>query len=57
MLNYLIYLRDDQKPAASTVNQALVPIRILYRDVLGRDWKLRREFHLQRREPLPTVLT
>ena len=57
MLDYLIYLRDDQKLAASTVNQALVPIRILYRDVLGRDWKLRGEFYLQRREPLPTVLT
>ena len=57
VLDYLIYLRDDQKLAAATVNQALVPIRILYRDVLGRDWKLWREFHLQRREPLPTVLT
>ena len=57
VLDYLICLRDDQKLAAATVNQALVPIRILYRDVLGRDWKLRYEFHLQRREPLPTVLT
>ena len=57
VLDYLIYLRDDQKLAASTVNQALVPIRILYRDVIGRDWKLWTEFTLQRREPLPTVLT
>ena len=57
VLDYLIYLRDEQKLAASTVNQALVPIRILYRDVLGRDWKLWKEFHLQRREPLPSVLT
>ncbi len=57
VLDYLIHLRDDQKLAAATVNQALVPIRMLYRDVLGRDWKLWREFHLQRREPLPTVLT
>lgn len=56
VLDYLIYLRDDQKLAASTVNQALVPIRMLYRDVLERDWRLWSEFTLQRREPLPTVL-
>lgn len=57
VLDYLIYLRDDQKLAASTVNQALVPIRTLYRDVLERDWKLWSQFELQRREPLPTVLS
>ena len=57
VLDYLIYLRDEQKLAAATVNQALVPIRILYRDVLGYDWKLWSQFSLQRREPLPTVLT
>jgi len=57
VLDYLIELRDDRKLAASTVNQALVPIRILYRDVLERDWKLWSQFELQRREPLPEVLT
>ncbi len=57
VLDYLIYLRDEQKLAAATVNQALVSIRILYRDVLGRDWNIWKDFHLQRREPLPTVLT
>ena len=57
VLDYLIYLRDDQKLAASTVNQALVAIRILYRDVLERDWRLWAQFTLQRREPLPTVLS
>jgi len=57
VLDFLIYLRDDQKLAASTVNQALVPIRTLYRDVLERDWKLWSQFELQRREPLPTVLS
>ena len=57
VLDYLIYLRDEQKLAASTVNQALVPIRMLYRDVLERDWKLWSQFELQRREPLPTVLS
>lgn len=57
VLDYLIHLRDEQQLAAATVNQALVPIRILYRDVLGRQWKIWSEFHLQRREPLPSVLT
>jgi integrase/recombinase XerD len=57
VLDYLIYLRDEQALAASTVNQALVPIRILYRDVLEREWKLWSQFELQRREPLPVVLT
>lgn len=57
VLDYLIHLRDEQSLAAATVNQALVPIRILYRDVLGRQWKIWSEFHLQRREPLPSVLT
>jgi len=57
VLDYLIELRDGQKLAASTVNQALVAIRMLYRDVLKRDWKLWAEFTLQRREPLPTVLS
>lgn len=37
VLDYLIYLRDDQKLAASAVNQALVPIRMRYRDVLERE--------------------
>jgi hypothetical protein len=40
VLDDLIYLRDDQKLAASTVNQPLVPIRMLYPDVLERDWRL-----------------
>lgn len=57
VLDYLIYLRDDQQLAASTVNQALVAIRFLYRDVLERDWRLWSQFTLQRREPLPSVLS
>jgi site-specific recombinase XerD len=40
VLDYLIYLRDDQKLATSTVNQALAPIQTLYRDVSERDWRL-----------------
>ena len=57
VLDYLVHLRDDCKLAASTVNQALVSIRMLYRDVLERDWKLWRDFHLKRYKPLPSVLT
>jgi len=56
VLDYLIHLRDVQKLAASTVNQALVPIRMLYRDVLGLDWRLWSQFHLARHQPLPVVL-
>ena len=47
VLDYLIYLRDDQKLSASTVNQALVAIRMLYRDVPEWDWKLWAQFTLQ----------
>ncbi|TVR56215.1 MAG: hypothetical protein EA425_00130 [Puniceicoccaceae bacterium] len=57
VLDYLVYLRDEQGLSASTVNQALVPIRMLYRDLMGRDWKLWHNFELQRRAPLPQVLT
>jgi hypothetical protein len=39
VLDYLIYLRDDQKLAASTVNQALVPIRSSMVERLREFWK------------------
>ena len=57
VFDYLVYLRDDRKLAPSSVNQALVPIRMLYRDFLKRDWKLWHNFHLRRAEPLPSVLS
>ena len=57
IFDYLVYLRDTRKMAPSTVNQGLVPIRMLYRDMLGRDWKLWQQFKLRRPEPLPTVLS
>ena len=57
VLDYLVHLRDDCKLSASTVNQALVSIRTLYRDVLERDWKLWGDFHLKVYKPLPSVLS
>lgn len=57
VFDYLVYLRDERKLAPSSVNQALVPIRMLYRDLLKRDWKLWHNFHLRRHEPLPSVLS
>ena len=57
VLDYLVYLREDCKLAVSTLSQALVPIRMLYRDVLERDWKLWRDLHLKGHKPLPSVLT
>jgi integrase len=57
IFDYLVYLRDTRGMAPSTVNQALVPIRMLYRDMLRRDWKLWQQFKLRRAEPLPVVLS
>ena len=57
VFDYLLHLRDERQLAASSVNQALVSIRMLFRDHLGRDWKLWKDFHLRRPEPLPSVLS
>lgn len=57
VFDYLVYLRDTRQMAPSTVNQGLVPIRMLYRDMLKRDWKLWSNFKLRHVEPLPIVLS
>jgi len=57
VFDYLVHLRDTRGMAPSTVNQGLVPIRMLYRDMLRRDWKLWQQFKLRRPEPLPVVLS
>ncbi|MDQ8196447.1 site-specific integrase [Coraliomargarita sp. SDUM461004] len=57
IFDYLVHLRDKRGMAPSTINQGLVPIRMLYRDMLGRDWKLWTNFKLRRAEPLPIVLS
>lgn len=57
VFDYLIHLRDTEQLRPSTLNQALVALRMFYRDFLGHDWKLWREFTIRRDQPLPLVLT
>ena len=40
VLDHLIHLRDEQKLRPSTLNQAVVALRLFYRDYLGRKWQL-----------------
>jgi integrase/recombinase XerD len=57
VFDYLIFRRDEQKLRPSTLNQAVVALRMFYRDYLQRDWKLWRQFEIRRDQPLPVVLT
>jgi integrase/recombinase XerD len=57
VFDHLIYLRDKEKLRPSTLNQAVVALRMFYRDYLGRDWKLWEQFEIRRDQPLPVVLT
>ena len=57
VFDYLIFRRDQQKLRPSTVNQAVVALRMFYRDYLQRDWQLWRQFEIRRDQPLPVVLT
>lgn len=57
VLDHLIYLRDQQKLRPSTLNQAVVALRLFYRDYLGRDWRLWEAFEIRRDQPLPMVLS
>lgn len=57
VFDYLLHLRDHDKLRPSTLNGALVALRMFYRDLLGIDWKLWREFTIRRDAPLPVVLT
>lgn len=57
VFDYLIHLRDKEKLRPSTLNQALVALRMCYRDFLGRDWQLFKQFEIRRDRPLPVVLT
>lgn len=57
VFDHLIYLRDEQKLRPSTLNQAVVALRLFYRDYLGRDWPLWEQFEIRRDQPLPVVLS
>jgi site-specific recombinase XerD len=57
VFDHLIYLRDQQKLRPSTLNQAVVALRLFYRDYLGRNWPLWEAFEIRRDQPLPVVLS
>jgi len=57
VLDHLIHLRDQQKFRPSTLNQAVVALRLFYRDYLQRDWQLWEAFEIRRDQPLPVVLS
>ena len=56
VFDHLISLRDKEKLRPSTLNPAVVALRMFYRDYLGRDWKLWEQFEIRRDQPLPVVL-
>lgn len=57
VFDYLIFRRDEQKLRPSTLNQAVVALRLFYQDFLKKDWQLWKQFEIRRDYPLPVVLT
>ena len=57
MSDFLLHLKNERKLAGSTLNQAVCALRTLYRDHLGRRWKIWGKIKIKRNEPLPHVLT
>jgi integrase len=57
VFDYLIFRRDQQKLRPSTLNQAVVALRMFYQGFLQRDWQLWGQFTIRRDQPLPVVLT
>jgi len=50
VFDHLIHLRDEQKLRPSTLNQAVVALRLFYRDYLRRDWQLWEQDGFQQEE-------
>jgi site-specific recombinase XerD len=48
VFDYLIFRRDQQKLRPSTLNQAVVALRLFYQDFLKRDWQLWRQLEIRR---------
>jgi integrase/recombinase XerD len=57
VFDYLIHRREVEKLRPSTLNQAVVALRMFYRDYLGKKWVLWECFQIRRDRPLPVVLT
>ena len=56
VFDFLLHRRDAQKLRPSTLNQAVVALRMFYRDFLRKDWRLWEQFEIRRDLPLPVVL-
>jgi len=56
VLDFLLHLQAERKLSGSTLNQAVCALRTLYRDHLGKPWKIWAKIKIQREEPLPHVL-
>ena len=54
---HLVHRREVEKLRPSTLNQAVVALRMFYRDYLGQRWALWERFEIRRDHPLPVVLT
>ena len=57
VFNFLVHRREVEKLRPSTLNQAVVALRMFYRDYLGKRWALWERFEIRRDHPLPVVLT
>ena len=57
VLKFLFHLQNERKLAGATLNQAVNALRNLYRDHLGRKWRIWEKIKIKRNEPLPEVLT
>jgi integrase/recombinase XerD len=54
---YLFYKVDTKNLSASSVNQTISAFKILFRDVLGRDWDPVKIKRPRRPKPLPVVFS
>jgi site-specific recombinase XerD len=54
---YLLYLKNEKKAAASTCNQVLSALKFLYRHTLGQDWPILEFVKPEREKKLPVVLS
>lgn len=54
---YLLYLKNEKKAAASTCNQVLCALKFLYRHTLGQEWPILAFVKPEREKKLPVVLS
>ncbi len=54
---YLLYLKNEKKAAASTCNQVLCALKFLYRQTLQQEWPILAFVKPEREKKLPVVLS